>query len=323
MFNHLSLFLQGLKELSFVDIWKAVSIAVTGAFGILGLATEFRNKHTKRITRWGWASLTGIVVSSLLGVSAQLIESSHEAKQTLANATAALALAQKADTTLDGIQRLLSPIGSHPDIIARFFVDCDGMDAQTCEKLRQATSPLVYLISKHSYWDDWPLGARAATIPLRIGVFGKEADATRYTSDSTDESSFRVWPDSKITPDLRYQIDLDSFTNKWDAVEFKGQSGLYMSRDMADGKIWLYAISRSTRSMTATGRVVSLDDLTSSTIIADTPLPSWANEGWLKLTDLVFQTKDGRQRQTNICRRVGERGESDPFYRCTFGHVAR
>jgi hypothetical protein len=59
-------FLAGLKQIDFVTAWKAISIALTGAFGILGLATDFKNKHTKKITRWGWVSLIGIVVSSSL-----------------------------------------------------------------------------------------------------------------------------------------------------------------------------------------------------------------------------------------------------------------
>ena len=326
MFHHFFQFLRYLKPHNFVDAWKAVSIAVTGGFGILGLTTEFKHKRGLRkgkITGWGRTSLIGMVVSSLLGVAAQLIESSHNAEEASQNAKAALLLAQKSDTTLGDIQRLLSPIGSNPDIAARFLVDCDKLDSQTCKKLRQDTSPMSYIFSRQSYWNDWPLGPRAANISLRVGAFRTETDAEHFTNELTDENSFTDWIDSKTTPDLRYQIDLNALSNTWEAVQFRGQSGLYMSSSLSDGRIWLYAVSRNTRSATATGQIFSLDDLTSSTIVADTPLPTWADESWLKLIDLTFQTNDGRQRQTDVCTKVGERSGSDPFYQCKFRSASK
>jgi hypothetical protein len=48
------------------------SILLTGAFGILGLLKEFKDKETGRITKWGGVSLVGILLSSILGVAAQL-----------------------------------------------------------------------------------------------------------------------------------------------------------------------------------------------------------------------------------------------------------
>ncbi len=48
--------------MDFVSAWKASSIVLTGAFGILGLLTEFKEKQTGKITRWGYISLGGIVI---------------------------------------------------------------------------------------------------------------------------------------------------------------------------------------------------------------------------------------------------------------------
>jgi hypothetical protein len=96
--------------------WKAVSIALTGAFGILGLLKDFKNKHTKKITVWGWVSLVGIIVSSICGIAAQLKESSDDSAR-------ALDLAQKADTTLRDIERALTPIDD-PRIKVDILTSC-------------------------------------------------------------------------------------------------------------------------------------------------------------------------------------------------------
>jgi hypothetical protein len=100
-------FLLDVKPTTFVDAWKAISIGFTGAFGILGLATEFRNKRTHKINPWGWFSLTGIVLSTVLGIAAQL----NETKQTNADA---------AET-----RKLLEPLGDL-DVRIEFSVSCYG-----------------------------------------------------------------------------------------------------------------------------------------------------------------------------------------------------
>lgn len=47
--------------MDFVSVWKALSIVVTGAFGILGLLRDFKDKLTNKITSWGKVSLIGIL----------------------------------------------------------------------------------------------------------------------------------------------------------------------------------------------------------------------------------------------------------------------
>jgi hypothetical protein len=82
------------------------------------------------VTRWGYISLVGIVLSSILGVIAQLKESSKDEQEKSATAQQTLALAQKADKTLSKtdtaiheIERTLSPLGT-PKLGAEFAVDC-------------------------------------------------------------------------------------------------------------------------------------------------------------------------------------------------------
>lgn len=97
-------FLVTLRTVDSVAAWKTISIAVTGAFGILGLLTEFRDKHSRKITRWGWVSLLGIIISAVFGIGAQLKESTD-------NSAKNLELVTRANQTLDGINRALHPMG--------------------------------------------------------------------------------------------------------------------------------------------------------------------------------------------------------------------
>ncbi len=120
--------LASLKQIDFVTAWKAVSIALTGGFGILGLLKDFKNKETNKITRWGWISLIGIIVSSACGIAAQLKESHDDAKK-------AFILASETNEMLHGIQRTLAPISS-PTVSMNFFSNCEHQDnVSVCQSL--------------------------------------------------------------------------------------------------------------------------------------------------------------------------------------------
>lgn len=105
----------------FVAIWKAASIVLTGLFGILGLVTEFKNKKTGKITKSGWASLVGIIISTTLGFAAQLIETANDQKHT-------------SDTLLE-IKKSLSPI-TQPLISAGFEVQCTAQYVEFCNLVK-------------------------------------------------------------------------------------------------------------------------------------------------------------------------------------------
>jgi hypothetical protein len=115
-----------LKHIDLVTAWKAISIALTGAFGILGLLTEFKDKKTHRTTKWGWVSLVGIIVSSVCGVAAQLKESHDDAAKSLA-------LSQRSNEMLVNIDRVLSSLSGARYYVA-FDVSCsDVMYIDLCE----------------------------------------------------------------------------------------------------------------------------------------------------------------------------------------------
>src|ERR1700735_305816 len=133
-----------LKQIDFVTAWKAISIAFTGGFGILGLLKDFKNKRTHKITRWGWISLVGVIVSSVCGIAAQLKESAHDSAK-------ALALAEKADKTLNEIERGLYPL-EEPRAILEFRVPCEEQKYKTfCADVNKQG---VAINARH--WVAWP-----------------------------------------------------------------------------------------------------------------------------------------------------------------------
>jgi hypothetical protein len=113
----------------FPSAWKASSIVLTGAFGILGLLRDFKDKQTGKVTRWGYVSLAGILISTCLGVAAQL-------KEDLDDSAKSLALARKSDATLNDIQKLLSPFDVQSAQLI-FTVQCsDKFYRKLCASVR-------------------------------------------------------------------------------------------------------------------------------------------------------------------------------------------
>jgi hypothetical protein len=94
--------------MDFVSAWKAISIGFTGLFGLMGLLTENKDKDTGKLTKWGMVSLIGIVLSTTLGVSAQLKETSDEGRRREAAAAETIKLLQQTGAAVSDTQRLLA-----------------------------------------------------------------------------------------------------------------------------------------------------------------------------------------------------------------------
>jgi hypothetical protein len=116
----------------FVPVWKAASILFTGAFGILGLVKNFKEKKkdpdtditVETITIWGWISLIGIIVSTGCGMAVQLKESHDDARKSLE-------LSRKSEETLQEIKKILSPIDIN-NVHLIFRAPCAGIYEATC-----------------------------------------------------------------------------------------------------------------------------------------------------------------------------------------------
>jgi hypothetical protein len=130
---------------NFVPVWKATSIFFTGAFGILGLLKNFKEKKrdpetdttVERVTKWGWISLIGIILSTGLGIAAQRTEENSNRK--------------KAAEDADKIDRLLSPTIEGIQFSTRYNLPCKKA-AWDCEDLRKRIKANEKLAEVNREW---------------------------------------------------------------------------------------------------------------------------------------------------------------------------
>ena len=116
---------------NFVAWWKAASIVVTAALGILGLLKDFKDKKTHRITRWGRILLGGLIISATLGVAAQLRESHDQATLERQRAAQTLSIVQNTSNTVNSINRLMSPLaGARVDVT--YSLSCVVTESSSC-----------------------------------------------------------------------------------------------------------------------------------------------------------------------------------------------
>jgi hypothetical protein len=77
--------------------WKVASLAIATALGIIALFGDFREKDGS-LTRWGKLSLAGLLLSGLVGVGAEIVDSQQkfrEANETNAKLQTLIAENQK------------------------------------------------------------------------------------------------------------------------------------------------------------------------------------------------------------------------------------
>lgn len=93
-----------------LTILKLLGLVLTGAFGILGLLTEFRDDKTKRITKWGRIALIGIFLSTALSFISQLLESTKAKHDAQDSARQMQDQITKSNQILNDLNRSLNPL---------------------------------------------------------------------------------------------------------------------------------------------------------------------------------------------------------------------
>ncbi len=207
--------------MDFVTGWKLASIVLTGGFGILGLLKDFKDKGTGTITKWGGISLAGIVLSTCLGVAAQLRESSEQ--ETARNATAkqTLALVQNTSQAVQDMQRLLSPF-SEPRFSFTWEIPCDSPNYREFCSTQHDRNGVRVDSPNWRRWpvpDEWPSRENPRLLALSINLFldAKRADGfLSHGSDNRDYSpnlSFDVMCQAQDENDRKERVLLVGSTN--------------------------------------------------------------------------------------------------------------
>lgn len=148
--------------MDFISIWKTSSIVLTGAFGVLGLLTEFKDKNRK-ITKWGRVSLLGIVITTFFGVAAQIKQSADDAHK-------ARILAQKSEETLTSMDRALSPIDGS-SVTIDFETECTSKElASLCKQVQ------IYERTHRFPWRLEDVLKKRSALHYSLAVFAKRED---------------------------------------------------------------------------------------------------------------------------------------------------
>jgi hypothetical protein len=192
---HLAIF----PPLDFVSWWKACSIVFTGIFGIIGLLTEYKNKDTNKINRWGWVSLAGILISMALGVLAQLRETSEQLTERDAAAAKTLQI-------VTNIQRSLSVL-DEPILMATFAISCADLFKDFCSAARSGRKPTLFFLPDkppETVWAKWPGPAKKL---LLIGVFLYKDEASAASPGRKPDWSMNF--DVPVT--ASFQLNMETF----------------------------------------------------------------------------------------------------------------
>jgi hypothetical protein len=261
--------------MTFVTFWKASSVLLTGAFGILGLMRDYRSKETGEVTKWGKIALCGILISTIFGVIAQLQESSQDEKAKRATAAQTLALAQKTDNAVHDIQRLLTPISS-PTVTVVWDIKCDSKLFRTfCTGQKSNTllaSSAMYTAGFREIPDDF-------SVVLRVAIFSdpKAADAFVELDDLNGPT----------TGDLDFRL----IGAKQNYTKAAGATPLRVFSHNGD-KFGLLLSEGNPISLQSSGTITSTRDLLGSTFVVS----EWSNStSSLDLDGLAIHTANGQK----------------------------
>jgi len=91
---------------------KFAALVVGGIFAALGLLTDYRDKETGAVTRWGKIALFGIILSTAIGAGTQAVQSYRDREAKLANDAANRKSEEQTRTVLSQIRRAVYPLRS-------------------------------------------------------------------------------------------------------------------------------------------------------------------------------------------------------------------
>jgi hypothetical protein len=249
--------------MDWVSLWKAASIVLTGAFGVLGLLKDYKDRATGRITVAGRISLAGILLSSTFGLLVQLKERSDQERARAETARQTLVLAQNTAKTVKDLQRMLSPL-EEPKLNLVFKLACDGSFKEVCEHRRQAPA-------SSDYWNWWPQDWRS--LDGDANVFADPQDAARFVRGQLDHGDLSMHVQSSVGP---AHLLVTDETGKTATFYWSAENGGFSNN----------------------GRLASMLDLPRSTIIFTFPASRELLDS-MQLSDFVLRAKNGQSKHAS------------------------
>ncbi|WP_263375548.1 hypothetical protein [Granulicella aggregans] len=275
--------------------WKQWSIVITGAFGILALLTDFKTKkrhpvtgeEASRINIWGYVSLTGIILTVTGGVISQQRDAATETEKTYR-------LAQKADETLNDIQRSLAPI-DNPRFTMSLRISCASKAFyEGCEKRGRLPGSI-------------------------FGIKGVSLNGLPQDSSASVDVSIYQSPSS---PALAALLSGGDYSTSRGDLEFEIRASS-RERDNSRWQFWFWdsgidqinIYSASGRLEHTSGQLISILDLHGAVIVVGLD-----NEIMTEASPLVFQlvNKNGQSVRTSHFQKIAVPNKSyEDFFQAT------
>jgi hypothetical protein len=222
---------------------KFLGTMFAGVFGILGLVTDYRDKTTNVITKWGRLALVGIVVSTMVAIASQAIEtvlSRKEARE--ANAQLARQL-ELSNSTLAEVERSIFPL---KDLAISYEVEIPIQNPLLAAYKRRLTAGIEQMRNTHGR-----AGAALGEVGIAVLLYRKPFDLEQF---------FQSENNKRARPDLSFSIEVRS-----PDLEYAYPSGelRFAARSIrVDPTRW-----------SGNGRIAAIPDLSESQLLATVLTP--------------------------------------------------
>ncbi len=194
----------GDNEMDFIiTALKLIAVTLTGAFGALGLLTDYRNEETKEITHYGKIALYGIIISTVVALSTQALEFWGEKDKAIKAAIEAKEASERMEITLNNINRLLQPLGK---VKVAFKFTISAEDPGVAEYIAMLRNELKKAEKEY-------FSSGKTNFPNGIKIIGY--------SGERKISSYSIWPKTSLSPSFAGGADplkIATFTIDWYAT---------------------------------------------------------------------------------------------------------
>jgi hypothetical protein len=172
--------LSSLRDFGFVEWWKAVAVVLTGIFALIALLKDNKDKRGQ-LTKWGMLAISGIVISSVGGLLAQIVESSNDAIEAKRRHEESISL-------LADQARLLRPLRVDK-VYGEYRVPCsDAAYAQFCNGARGFRNAHPNDMMPLNLFDTFP-GGRGSVVITSFRFFASEDEAKAQLTAPDDQRS--------------------------------------------------------------------------------------------------------------------------------------
>jgi hypothetical protein len=217
-----------------LTILKIAGVLFTGAFGVLGLLTEFKDKDHKTVTPWGKVALIGIVLSTVLAFVAETVQAKKAAADAKAAAQAAAEQVARTNKIMRDLDRSLNPIY---ELVATYWLKVP-IDAPELASYRRRLESGISTILLHpaqrsetAYVTRFDASGRPIEvgIPASSSLVPREAETVAYylLGDTGLDFGFHVNIKSaedlttsdlkkRAVPDLAFSITSDEYQGEPD-----------------------------------------------------------------------------------------------------------